>query len=343
MELFLVCLAISYFFTKSHTAGKAYDAGHEPPGVAKARMRHEAGGGGFSPAGRRRGPGAFRHAVASRWANACRESAARGEHRAGRRRDWYAETAPKRDEKWREKKLRRLDKADAARRNWSERMGVIDLDGWRERRAAAKVAGDEEEAWREKEQREGAGSDRMAGEPAEASADTPLTDPADDAGSSAAPYGGDGVVPQDRPDEHPPSRVAGTATGGKQWAGETQPTPRPPVRPGPAKPAATTPPAGAVDVQGGVMAQYLRVVTILSDLASTCDGFAQQGVKLKQGLEGKGWGVEATSPLDGVGSNLTKASELYDTLAVEVRRQGDAASEALSNAPWVPDGRTLVQ
>ncbi len=91
---FLTCVVVAFFVTKGRTDTAAYSNGKEPPGLARARMRHEAGGGARTASGRPTGRGAFGLLVASRWAEACRAAQHRGEHRAARRRAWFDETAP---------------------------------------------------------------------------------------------------------------------------------------------------------------------------------------------------------------------------------------------------------
>jgi hypothetical protein len=143
---FLTGMVIMYLFTKGKVESAAYKAGKEPPSVAKARLRHARGGGARTDSGRPKGPGAFRLLLASRWANACLAAKQRADHKAARRRAWYDEIAPLKDEQWREKQQRRLDRADVARRKWAERRGLIDLNEYRERKR-------ENQAWDENERR----------------------------------------------------------------------------------------------------------------------------------------------------------------------------------------------
>lgn len=153
--IFLACMVISYFLTKGKVDSTAYANGKEPPGVAKARMRHEAGGGGRTASGRPTGKGAFRLMAASRWANACLATKQRADHKAARRRAWYAETAPLKDAEWRAKQLRKLDKGDGIRAKWAQEHGLLDLSEYRERKA-------EDQAWKENERRN-AEADETAG------------------------------------------------------------------------------------------------------------------------------------------------------------------------------------
>src|SRR5699024_3245542 len=50
-------------------------------------------------------------------------------HKHQRRLAWYHETAPDRDEKWRDKQLRKLAKQDAAAERFANRAGIV----WREK------------------------------------------------------------------------------------------------------------------------------------------------------------------------------------------------------------------
>ncbi|WP_431879175.1 hypothetical protein [Amycolatopsis sacchari] len=145
--IFLTCMVIAYFFTKGKVETAAYANGKEPPGVTKARLRHEAGGGARTASGRPKGKGAFRLMMADRWANACEAVRQHGEHKARRRRAWYEETAPLRDAAWREKQLAKLEKKNAARARWAADRGLIDLSERRERKI-------EDEAWKENQRRD---------------------------------------------------------------------------------------------------------------------------------------------------------------------------------------------
>ncbi|RSN06006.1 hypothetical protein DMC63_38010 [Streptomyces sp. WAC 05977] len=148
MEPFLMtCMVIAFFLTKGKTDSAAYANGKEPPGVAKARLRHEKGGGARSASGTPKGPGGLRLLAATKWANACEAAKQRSDHKAARNRAWYEENAPKRDEEWRQKQLAKLEKKKAASDRWAQERGVLDLSGLRKRK-------DEAEAWKENEQRD---------------------------------------------------------------------------------------------------------------------------------------------------------------------------------------------
>lgn len=156
--IFLTCMVIAFFFTKGKVDSAAYASGKEPPGVAKARMRHENGGGGRSPSGRPKGKGAFRLLLADRWANACESARQRGEHKARRRREWYeTKVAPREDEAYKAKQLAKLEKADKARDRWSL-SPMIDLSERLDRKA-------EDEAWRENERRDASAAETAGSTP----------------------------------------------------------------------------------------------------------------------------------------------------------------------------------
>ncbi|HEX6359527.1 hypothetical protein [Actinophytocola sp.] len=127
MELLLLTvMVIAGLVTNGKVSSAAYENGKEPPRVAKARMRHEAGGGAKSHKGRPKGKGAFRLMAAKRWENACRYAMAKGDEKAKRRAAGLNMTAPLRDRKWFDKKLARLDKADRQRLKWGIENGLID-------------------------------------------------------------------------------------------------------------------------------------------------------------------------------------------------------------------------
>src|SRR5690606_18861930 len=114
VEIFILCAAVAYMFTgkfNKDTAQAAYKAGHEPPGVVKARMRHERGGGVRTPAGTPKGRGATRLMLAQRWANACEKAKDKQDDKHRRWRAWFAEQAPQRDQQWREKQANKIAKS----------------------------------------------------------------------------------------------------------------------------------------------------------------------------------------------------------------------------------------
>lgn len=206
--LILGAVAIVALFTKGKVDSTAYANGKEPPGVTKARWRHERGGGARTASGRPKGPGAFRLMLASRWANACEAAKQRGDHKAARRRAWYEETAPLKDKKWREKKLARLEKADAARRRWAESKGLIDLSEYHARKA-------EDEAWAENARRN-AEAPNVATDPATARKPAATTAPdfRKPAGAGNPPATNAPVV--DKPSGPDPER-AGEEDDGPTW------------------------------------------------------------------------------------------------------------------------------
>lgn len=129
VEVILLILAATYAVSGKHTKDTslaAYKAGKEPPGLVKARLRHEAGGGRFvtrpgKDKQQPKGPGATRLLIASRWANACEKSKTRGEDKLKRWQAWYDERAPHRDKAWRDKQNRKMDKRAERLDKWQGR------------------------------------------------------------------------------------------------------------------------------------------------------------------------------------------------------------------------------
>jgi outer membrane biosynthesis protein TonB len=369
--IFLTCMVIAYFFTKGKVDTAAYASGKESPGVAKARMRHESGGGGRSASGRPKGKGAFRLMLADRWANACESARQRGEHKAKRRRAWFAETAPQRDAAWREKQLRKLGRADDARRKWAERQGLIDLSEFRKRK-------DEDEAWKENERRN-----------AEAAAAAATTDPA------AAPTGTDPATPTGdpaastdpaKPDEAKPTEDA--ATDGKD---ETKPDAEQPdtapadaekaeeptaeetkadekaeddsTTPAEPEPAAGTDPAAAgtgeaakADTPAGSATTpknsdaagkagdsvYNAAADRLINAAERVEQYRADLAAMADGLDGKKWGVEVHGPIRDMDGHLSTVASTYRDLAGQMQQQGDSVSDAHDAHPYVPADAEVV-
>ncbi len=136
MEPILLIAAVTYMVSGKYgkdTAQSAYKAGKEPPGLVKARLRHEAGGGRFRTRPGKdkkepKGPGATRLLLASRWAGACEKSKTKQEDKLRRWHAWYQERAPHRDQAWRDKQRKKLN-------NRAER-----LDKWQGRWTSTKSA-----------------------------------------------------------------------------------------------------------------------------------------------------------------------------------------------------------
>ena len=128
MEVILIILAATYAISGKHkkdTSLAAYRAGKEPEGLVKARMRHERGGGRFvtrpGKDSKPKGPGATRLLIASRWAGACEKSKTKGEDKVKRWKAWYEEQAPQRDQAWRDKQNRKIEKRSDRLDRWQGR------------------------------------------------------------------------------------------------------------------------------------------------------------------------------------------------------------------------------
>ena len=136
MEPILLIAAVTYMVSGKYgkdTAQSAYKAGKEPPGLVKARLRHEAGGGRFvtrpgKDKKQPKGPGATRLLIASRWSNACEKAKTKSEDKLQRWKAWYEEQAPQRDQAWRDKQKKKIN-------NRAER-----LDKWQGRWTSVKSA-----------------------------------------------------------------------------------------------------------------------------------------------------------------------------------------------------------
>ena len=148
MELFTLCLAIAYMVTgkfNKDTAIAAYQHGHEPPGLAKARMRHERRGGHYNESGRPVGPGSTRLLLSTWWSAACQKAADRQHDKLRRWRAWYAEQAPQRDEQWRAKQRAKLQRRQRRLQRFEHARGLISSIPERVR---------ERQAWAENERRD---------------------------------------------------------------------------------------------------------------------------------------------------------------------------------------------
>ena len=148
MELFTLCLAIAYMVTgkfNKDTAIAAYQHGQEPPGLAKARMRHERRGGHYNESGRPVGPGSTRLLLSTWWSAACQKAADRQHDKLRRWRAWYAEQAPQRDEQWRAKQRAKLQRRQRRLQRFEHARGLISSIPERVR---------ERQAWAENERRD---------------------------------------------------------------------------------------------------------------------------------------------------------------------------------------------
>jgi len=357
-------MVIAYFFTKGKVDTAAYANGKESPGVAKARMRHATGGGARSASGRPKGKGAFRLMLADRWANGCEAARQRGDHKAKRRRAWYAETAPQRDAAWREKQLRKLRNADDARLKWAERKGLIDLSEFRNRKA-------EEEAWKENERRNAEAAAAAAATTDPAAAPTG-TEPATPTGDPAPATGTDPA----KPDEAKPTEDA--ATDGKD---ETKPDTAPadtekaeepqadetkvedsttPTEPQPAAgadpAAAGTGEAAKADTPAGSATTpknsdaagkagdsvYDAAADRLINAAERVEQYRADLAAMADGLDGKKWGVEVHGPIRDMDGHLSTVASTYRDLAAQMQQQGDSVSDAHDAHPYVPADAEVV-
>ncbi len=356
--IFLTCMVIAYFFTKGKVDTAAYTNGKESPGVAKARMRHETGGGARSASGRPKGKGALRLMLADRWANSCESARQRGEHKAKRRRAWYAETAPQRDAAWREKQLRKLRKAEEGRNRWAG-SGLIDLSEFRDRKA-------EEEAWAENERRNAA-----------AAAAAAATDPAASTGDPAPATGTDPAKPDEakptedaatdgkdetKPDtEKPAADPAETEKAEEPQSDETKaedsttPTePQPaagtdPVPAGTGEAAKADTPAGSATTPKNSDATgkagdsvYNAAADRLTNAAERVEQYRADLAAMADGLDGKKWGVEVHGPIRDMDGHLATVASTYRDLAGQMQQQGDSVSDAHDAHPYVPADAEVV-
>lgn len=152
MELLLMCIAVAYTLTgkfNKDTNQAAYTAGKEPPGLVKARMRHESGGGARKPSGKPTGKGSTRLLLSQRWANACEKAKDRADDKHRRWRAWYADQAESRDEQWRTKQATRIAKSEARAEKFAGARGILahPVDARRDRQAG-------QQAWQENARRD---------------------------------------------------------------------------------------------------------------------------------------------------------------------------------------------
>ncbi|OLM28955.1 hypothetical protein Ae717Ps2_5924c [Pseudonocardia sp. Ae717_Ps2] len=309
---FLTCVVVAFFVTKGRTDTAAYTAGKEPPGLARARMRHDAGGGARTPSGRPVGRGAFGLLVASRWTEACRAAQHRAEHRAARRRAWYDATAPGRDERWRATQRRRLERADRARARWAQARGLTTGVGssGRTDRAGRAVP----EPWGRR--RPGTGPAAVAGGAAVTATDDP----------GPPTSAGDTPVPGPAPDG-----VDNTGTD----TDDTDPT----TSPGPAAPILAT--TSTTTASGG-HGMYETAVARLTAAAEACGLYQSQLSGFVDRLAGQGWGGQVTGPLTDSLTGLAAAEASYRDLAGQMRAQGDQGRDAYEAAPYVPGPHAVL-
>jgi hypothetical protein len=326
--IFLTFVVLAFFFSKTKIDTAAYANGKEAPGVTKARLRHENGGGVFGKAGRPKGRGALRLVMASRWANACEAARQRGDHRAERRRDWYEQTKDAKDERWRTKMQHRLDRADERRGRWADRLAGIHPDEIRLRR-------NENAAWRENARRD---ADAAKRNPADDNAPgvDPTRDVPDDTGREIPDAVPDPAVNRAIKDQPRPGAKPGNRPARTKDVPAAEPVPEALVDDKPAPPGATAP------ATEGTTNVYMEAVTQLTRAA---DGVAAWRNALKtfgDGLEGKGWGQQVTGPIKDMDTELATLEGQYRDKAAQMKQQGDNGKAAYEQAPWVPNAEAAL-
>jgi len=311
------------------TAQAAYKAGHEPPGVVKARMRHERGGGVRTPAGTPKGRGATRLMLAQRWANACEKAKDKQDDKHRRWRAWFAEQAPQRDQQWREKQANKIAKSESRAEKFARARGLINPLADRTERQAwdenarrdndteqmVEQARKEAQQLREREQ-------AAADDPAR-----PLAAVANVGGQQAATEQTttkpDGEQPTEKPD------------------GE-QPTEQKPNAAAPAAGGAASIPTQNTGTTGGTTV-YQQAVVQLHNHADEVDGYMNALSLLGDEMAGVGWGAEVHGPLTDMRNSLQQVAGRYRDLAERIQKQGDAVNDAYDDAPWAPDRAVLLQ
>lgn len=355
--LFLTCVVVAFFVTKGRTDTAAYSNGKEPPGLVRARMRHDRGGGARTGSGRPVGRGAFGLLVASRWASACRAAQHRGEHRAARRRAWFDETAPQRDARWREAQRRRLDRADRARERWAAARGLtVTATGTDDPGGTGGAGGGTDDS----------GGGRLWPNRARRSATRPPTDTPDTPDTGAVPgattdtdtgAGGadEGADQHERPAVTDVADVTDVTGGeGRARAGVTGTTETAgtagtaePDTGGAADPAVvsglsdgsvSTPRKGSTEMDE----QYEAAVARLTAAAEEIAAFAANLAGFTDRLSGEGWGVEVTGPLAECGPVLSAWEASYRDTAAAMKAQGDAGRAAYDQAPFVPGHHAVL-
>jgi chemotaxis protein histidine kinase CheA len=336
--ILLTCMVIAFLITKSKVDTTAYANGKEPPGLAKARLAHERGGGKRAASGRPKGPGALRLLLASQWANACAAAKQRGDHIAARRRAWYEETAPLRDEEWRKKHWQRLLDNDARRNLWATHRGlsVADTaDSHLDKADKAAEAGTDAKA----------DTSDSGNEKAKAT-DSPTQTAKPDAESATAqakPH----IAATEAKDTSP------DATPADHKPAEQQATDRPSASTPPAAAdSVAAQPAAATDEDTAVSTTtkgntemtvvYMKAVDQLVAAADQAEAFRSNLTAFADGLAGKGWGVEVTGPLQDMDSQLATLAGHYRDLAGQMKSQGDRGAEAYDQAPYVPGPEAVL-
>ncbi len=340
---FLACVVVAFFVTKGRTDTAAYSNGKEPPGLARARMRHAAGGGARTSSGHPTGRCAFGLLVASRWADACRAAQHRGEHRAARRRAWFDETAPGRDERWRATQQRRMERADRARARWAQARGLHPAtsasgvaggaSGSGPVGGAGPVGASSPQPWgRRRHARAAVGASGAAGTTATDDPGLPTPDSAD-----SADGGGVGVGVEVRGADPEPEPGTGSAP-----ASPTGPSPAADLPPGTTTSTNASTNASTGTSSSGGDGMYEAAVARLIAAADACGVYQTQLAAFTDRLAGDGWGDQVTGPLGDSLSGLNAAEGLYRGLAEQMRAQGDRGRDAYDQAPYVPGPHAVL-
>lgn len=326
---FLTCMVVAYFLTKGKVDTAAYSNGKEPPGVVRARMKHDAGGGARTSSGRPTGRGAFGLMLASRWANACEAARQRDEHKAARRRAWYDETAPEKDAAWREKQLRKLERSDWARERWAQARGLI----------SRPTAGTATDPWARRATTTSQGRNQS----------TPITDsPTSD--TDAGPEDGehtttDPASPTDQPTTDEPAPGPAPESTTPDPDPPTAGTPPPAARPSTENDndndnddhssTAATPNQGSSNMYDEAVNRLIQAADQVAEYRSNLIAFADR-------LAGDGWGTEVTGPLQDTQTSLTAWENLYRDTAERIKNQGDQGAAAYDQAPYVPGPHAVL-
>lgn len=343
---FLTCVVVAFFVTKGRTDTAAYNNGKEPPGLARARMRHAAAGGARTATGRPVGRGAFGLLMASRWAGACRAA----QHRAARRRAWFDDTAPQRDARWRDTQRRRLDRADRARARWAAARGLPTSTGTG---GTGGTGGGTDDS----------GGGRLWPNRARRRATRPPTDTPDtgavpgattDTGTGGAGGADEGADQHERPavtdvtdvtggEGRARAGVTGTTEtaepgGAKTAEPDTGGAADPAVVSGLSDLAVSTPRKGSTEMDE----QYEAAVARLTAAAEEIAVFAANLAGFTDRLAGDGWGAEVTGPLAECGPVLSAWEASYRSTAAAMKAQGGAGRDAYDQAPFVPGPHAVL-
>lgn len=351
MELFLMCIAVAYTLTgkfNKDTAQSAYKAGKEPPGLVKARMRHESGGGNWKPtkSGKSKpaGKGGARLVLASKWAQACEKTKDRSDakHRAWRA--WFAEQADEHDQQWRDKQARRIAKSEQRAEQFARTRGILAHP------VAARADKHERQAWDENARRD-SDADQSTGQDTE-QALARTRDEAQQLRQQEQEQSADGEAGQSaRDDEHDrcphcldggwvltgqgmspcscPAGVAEGHTADNDTDGELA-----------EEPAATT--ETPTSAQTGGTAVYEAAAAKLHAAAEGIERYRADLAAMADGLAAKQWGTEVHGPIGDMDQHLADVAGSYRDLAGQMQQQGDSVNDAHDEHPYVPGGDVVL-